>query len=55
MQHRPIPIYYASALSRRDLFRRRARRWRRGRFGRGLGLALGSVGVLAALAERLAA
>jgi hypothetical protein len=51
---RPVPIYYASALSRRGLLRRRARRWRRGRFGRRFGLALGSVSVLAtALAERV--
>jgi hypothetical protein len=52
---RPVPFYYASALSRRDLFRRRARRWRRGRFGR-FGLALGTAGLLAAtFAERLVA
>jgi hypothetical protein len=50
---RPLPIY-ASALSRRDLSRRRAvLRRRRARFGRRFGLAVAWLGVVAAaVAER---
>jgi hypothetical protein len=50
---RPLPIY-ASALSRRDLSRRRAAlRRRRHRFGRRFGLAVAWLSALAvALAER---
>ena len=51
---RPLPIY-ASALSRRDLSRRRAAlRRRRNRFGRRFGLAVAWVAALAVMvAERV--
>jgi hypothetical protein len=51
---RPLPIY-ASALSRRDLSRRRAAlRRRRNRFGRRLGMAVAWLSALAVMvAERI--
>ena len=51
---RPLPIY-ASALSRRDLSRRRAAlRRRRNRFGRRLGLSIAWLSALAVMiAERV--